>query len=91
MSTRQRPRWLRGGSASLSRSSSWVQASPSACSYGLFLALKDDSRKARERELATFDENRRAKKERYVPGGRRVDTCEHGLSRGLLRVKRPAS
>ena len=29
-------------------------------SYGLFLALKIDYRKVRERELATFDENRRA-------------------------------
>ena len=32
------------------------------CTYsqGLFLAKKNDHRKARERELATFDENQRA-------------------------------
>ena len=31
-----------------------------ACSSGIFLAYKFDQRKARERESATFDENRRA-------------------------------
>ena len=43
-----------------------------------FLHKKNDSRKARERELSTFDENRRAvgmlspmgdKTQRHVPGG----------------------
>ena len=56
--------------------------------------------KARERELATFDGNSRAmgklnpmrdKKERPVPGGRRVDACGHGLSRSPLTVKHPTS
>ena len=48
------------------------------------------SRKARERELAKFHENRRAGWEcwnlrhknegMFIPGGRRDDTCYHGLS-----------
>ena len=47
-----------------------------------------------------FDENRRAvgmlnpirdKKQRHVTGGRRVATCDHGLSRSSLRVKPPTS
>ena len=29
----------------------------------------------------------RDKKYRHVPGGRTLDTCDHGLSRNLLRVK----
>ena len=33
----------------------------------------------------------RDKKWRHVPGGRRVDTCDHRLSRSSLRVKPPAS
>ena len=56
----------------------------------------------RERELATstFDENRRAvgmlhpmrdKNLGHVPGGRRDDTCDHGLSRRSPRVKPPTS
>ena len=68
---------------------------------GLFLLKqKNDWRKARERELATFDETRRAvgmlnaigdKKQRHVPGGKRDDTCDHGLSRRSLRVEPPTS
>ena len=54
-----------------------------------FSCLKNECRKARERGFATIDENRRAvgmlnpmryKEERYVPGGGRVGTCDHGLS-----------
>ena len=60
----------------------------------IFLQRKVDKRKARERELATFDENRRAvgmlnpmryKKEGHVPGGKREDTCDHGLSRRFVQ------
>ena len=40
--SRYSPRWLGRWSASLSISISWVQVSPSACSYGLFLALNID-------------------------------------------------
>ena len=56
-------------------------------------------RKARERELATVDENRRAvgmlnpmrdKIEGTYRGGR-DDTCDHGLSRRSLRVKPPTN
>ena len=52
--------------------------------------------KARERELATFDEIRRAegmlnpmrnKNWRHVPGGRRDDTWDHSLSRSWQVVK----
>ena len=49
--------------------------------------------------VAIFDENRRAvgmnaepyarRKCRHAPGGRRDDTCDHGLSRRTLRVKPP--
>ena len=65
---------------------------------GAFSCKTNDKRKARERALATFDENRREvgmlhepyarqKKQRHVPGGRRDDTCDHGLSRRSPRVK----
>ena len=59
-----------------------------------------NSGKGREHELATFDESRRAmgmlilmrdKKYRNVPGGRRDDTCDHGLLRRSPRVKPPTS
>ena len=55
----RRPRWLSMWSACLLRSISWVQVSPSAYGQGLS-CLKNDWRKARRRELAAFDENRRA-------------------------------
>ena len=63
------------------RSISWVRLPPSAYSYkfvGTFSCAQIDSRKARKRELATFDESRRAvgmlnptqdKNWRHVPGG----------------------
>ena len=90
-----RPRWLGRWPASLSRSISWVQVSPSTCSLVAFSGKKELVwRKARERELATFDDNRRAmgmlnpmKKKKRVPGGRRVDTCDHGFSTSSSRVK----
>ena len=56
-------------------------------------------KKLLERELATFDEDRRAvgmlnsmrdKNWRHVPGGR-DDACNHGLSKRSLRVKPPTS
>ena len=51
-----------------------------------------------EREVAIFDENRRAigmlkpmrdENEGHVPGGTRDDFCNHGLPRRSLRVKPP--
>ena len=74
------------------RSISWVRVPPSAYSYklsGTFSCAQIDSRKARERELARFDESRRAvgmldpmrdKNWRHVPGGR-GNTWDHNLSR----------
>ena len=66
---------------------------------GIVSRIKNDQRKSRERELATFDENRRAagmlnepyarKKVRHVPGERRDSTCDHGLSRRSLRENLP--
>ena len=63
----------------------------------VFFSLKNiDLRKAPERELATFDQNRlavgilnpkRDERYRHIPGGRRHDTCDHGLSRRALRVQ----
>ena len=60
------------------------------------ILAKIDERKARKSELATFDENRRAvgmlnpmrdkKNESTCGGGRRDDTCDHGLSIRPLRV-----
>ena len=53
-----------------------------------FSRIRNDTRKSRERELATFDENQRAvgtmrdKKLRH-------DACDHGLSRKSLRRKPP--
>ena len=77
-----------------SRSIAWVRVTPSASSYefvGTFSCAQMDSRKTRERESATFGENRRAvgmlnpmryKNGRHVPGGRKDDnTCDHSLSR----------
>ena len=37
----------------------WVEVSPSARSLGHFLGYETDWRKARERELSRFDEDRR--------------------------------
>ena len=63
---------------------------------GTFSCIKVDEWKARERELVTFGENRRAvgvlnamrdKNEGTYRGGRRDDTCDHGLSRRPLRAK----
>ena len=61
---------------------------------GTYSCIKLDSRKARERELATFDENRRtvgmrlrAIKIEAPTEGVREDTCDHCLSRRSLRVK----
>ena len=64
------------------------------CTYseGIFLALKKylRKRKAQERELATFDENRRAvgmlnpmhdKNEGTAPGGIGDDTSDYGLQK----------
>ena len=72
------------------------------CTYsgGNFSCIKIDQRKAQERELATFDENRRAvgmlnpmrdnnEGTPDVPGRRRDGSCDHGLSRRSLRVKPP--
>ena len=56
----RRPRRLGGRTAGLLVPISWVRVSPSAYSGGLFLASKNGERKAREGELATTDENRRA-------------------------------
>ena len=76
-------------------SMAWVRVPPSAYSYkivGVFSCAQIDSRRARERELATFDEPRRAvgmlnpmrdKNWRYVPGGRRDDIWNHRLPRSL--------
>ena len=59
-------------------------------------SVKIDWRKARERELATFDDNRRAmgmlkrvrdKNEGTYRGGRGDGTCDHGLSKTSLRVE----
>ena len=96
----RRPRWLGRSSSCLLKSISRVQFSPNAHTCGdFFLHKKVDKRKARERELATFDENRRAlrmlnsmrdKNWRHVPGGRE-DTWDHGLPRRSLRVKPPSS
>ena len=54
-----------------------------------FLCAQIDVRKARERELATLDEKSTnsgiacaVKIEGKNRGGRRDDTCDHGLSRG---------
>ena len=67
---------------------------------GTFSCIKIDWRKARERELATLNENRRAvgmlkpmrdKNKGTHRGGRRDDTCDHGLSRRSQRVKPPTS
>ena len=88
-----RPGGVAGYPRACYRSISWVRVPPSAYSYkfvGTFLVHKFDSRKARKRELATFDESRRAvrmlnrmrdKNWRHVPGGRRDDTWDHSLSR----------
>ena len=57
---------------------------------GTFSCAQMDSLKERNRELATFDESRRAagvqnpmrdKNGRHAPGGRRDDTWDHILSR----------
>ena len=55
---------------------------------GTFSRAQIDLRKAREREIATFDgavgllePYVRDKNSRQEPGGRRDDTCDHGLSR----------
>ena len=64
-----------------------------------FSCIKIDWQKARERELATFDENRRAvgmlnpvrDRNQSAGPGRRDDTSDHGLSRRSLEVKPPKS
>ena len=83
------------------RSISWVRVPPSAYSYkfvGAFSCAQIDSRKARKRELATFDESRRAVEMlspmrdnswRNVPGGRRDDTWVHSLFRSWKGTVRP--
>ena len=91
----QRPRWLGRLSSCLQKSILRVQFSPSA-------HTRPDSHtklicgKARGRELATFDGNGRAvgmlnpmRKLHawHGPGGRRDDTCNHGLFRRPLRVQ----
>ena len=64
---------------------------------GTLSCVKNDKRKAREREIriATFDEideqlvgKLNPMRDKNVTGGRRDDTCPHGLSR---RVKPPTS
>ena len=52
----RRPRWLGRLSSCLLKSISRVQLSPSAHTRRDFFLKKNDQRKARERELATFDE-----------------------------------
>ena len=55
---------------------------------GFFLHKQIDQRKARDREVATFDENRRAvgmldpmrDKTEARPGGEKGRTCDNGLS-----------
>ena len=56
----RRPRWLGRLSSCLLKSISRVQFSPSAYTRRDFSCIKIDQRKARERELATFEGNRRA-------------------------------
>ena len=86
------PGGLLGGPRTHSRSTWWVR---------IFSRIKTDWRKARERELATFDDNRRAvgmltpmrdKKEGTYRGREGMTpTCDHDLSRRSLRVKPPTS
>ena len=87
-----RPGGVSGYPRAWCRSVSCVRIPPSAYSYifvETFSCAQVDLRKARERESAALDENRRAegllnpmrdKHGRQEPGGR-DDTCDHGLSR----------
>ena len=64
---------------------------------GPFSCIKKMNSGQRESELATFDENRlpvgmlNPKRDKKIKGtyrgGRRVDTCDHGLSKTSLRVR----
>ena len=81
------------------RSISWVRAPPTAYAYkfvGTVSCAQIDSRKTRKREIAFFDESRRAvgmlnpmrdENWRHVPGGRRDDTWDHSLLSRSWKVK----
>ena len=89
-----RPGGVSGYPQAWYRSVSRVRAPPSAysCKFvGTFSCAQNDLRKARERELATLDEQSTSsgiavtlcaiKIEGKNRGGKRDDTCDHGLSR----------
>ena len=93
-------RWLGRLCSYLLKSISWVQFSPSAHTRTDFFLHKNwlaESARAwvsniRWKSTSIGNAELYARQKwRHVPGGRRDDTCDHGLSRRSLRVKPPTS